>query len=205
MRPTKWFVPFVALLMVVAGCSDSDEAAPDSANSGEAASTTSAADVGADAAYAERGPNEVGTIAFKLDDGRRVQAWYPAADSATDLPLESFDLAGLLNPGLQAQIPADKRPLYEIAAHPDADAGADGPYPVVLFSHGFAGFPEPLTLANLITKSLLRRMALVTFVLMSCAPPFRRLPPAVGISAYPRRLSDNARRTSRNAGRCFHL
>jgi hypothetical protein len=141
MRPTKWFVPFVALLMVVAGCSDSDEAAPDSANSGEAASTTSAADVGADAAYAERGPNEVGTIAFKLDDGRRVQAWYPAADSATDLPLESFDLAGLLNPGLQAQIPADKRPLYEIAAHPDADAGADGPYPVVLFSHGFAGFP----------------------------------------------------------------
>lgn len=142
MRPTKWFVPFVALLMVVAGCSDSDEAAPDSANSGEAASTTSAADVGADAAYAERGPNEVGTIAFKLDDGRRVQAWYPAADSATDLPLESFDLAGLLNPGLQAQIPADKRPLYEIAAHPDADAGADGPYPVVLFSHGFAGFPE---------------------------------------------------------------
>ena len=142
MRPTKWFVPFVALLMVVAGCSDSDEAAPDSANSGEGASTTSAADVGADAAYAERGPNEVGTIAFKLDDGRRVQAWYPAADSATDLPLESFDLAGLLNPGLQAQIPADKRPLYEIAAHPDADAGADGPYPVVLFSHGFAGFPE---------------------------------------------------------------
>jgi len=84
MRPTKWFVPFVALLMVVAGCSDSDEAAPDSANSGEGASTTSAADVGADAAYAERGPNEVGTIAFKLDDGRRVQAWYPAADSATD-------------------------------------------------------------------------------------------------------------------------
>lgn len=105
-------------------------------------STTAPADVGTDAAYAERGPNEVGTTSFALDDGRRVATWYPAAASAAEQPEESFDIASLLNPDLQAKIPADKRPLYEIDAHPGAVSAADGPYPVVLFSHGYAGFPE---------------------------------------------------------------
>lgn len=136
MRTCRWLIPVFVAGALVAGCS-SDDAKP----SGDAATTT-AVDRGTDAAYAEVGPNQVGTTAFKLDDGRRVQAWYPAADSAADLPKEAFDIAGLLSPELQAKIPADKRPSYEIAAHPQADAAADGPYPVVLFSHGFAGFPE---------------------------------------------------------------
>ena len=98
--------------------------------------------VAAQAAYAERGPSQVGTTTFALADGRRVVAWYPAAETAADQPKESFDIASLLSPELQSQIPADKRPIYEIDAHPGADPAADGPYPVVLFSHGFAGFPE---------------------------------------------------------------
>ena len=34
------------------------------------------------------------------------------------------------------------RPQYEIKAHIGADPSTDGPFPVVLFSHGYAGFPE---------------------------------------------------------------
>ncbi|MEZ5383561.1 MAG: dienelactone hydrolase family protein [Microthrixaceae bacterium] len=128
----------LASLLVAGSCSSTDE--PDG---GEPTTTTAAAADGpTEAAYAERGSHQVGTMAFSLDDGRRVQAWYPATDEAAELPKETFDIAGLLNPDLQAQIPEDKRPIYEINAHPDADAASDGPYPVVLFSHGFAGFPE---------------------------------------------------------------
>jgi len=104
--------------------------------------TSTEAEVGPDAAYAKKGPNEVGTTSFALADGRRVVAWYPAAESAADQPKESFDIASLLTPELQSQIPAEKRPIYEIGAHPGADSAKGGPFPVVLFSHGYAGFPE---------------------------------------------------------------
>ncbi|MBA3282801.1 MAG: hypothetical protein H0U29_11275, partial [Acidimicrobiia bacterium] len=82
--------------------------------------TSTEAEVGPGAAYAKKGPNEVGTTSFALADGRRVVAWYPAAESAADQPEESFDIASLLTPELQSQIPAEKRPIYEIGAHPGA-------------------------------------------------------------------------------------
>jgi predicted dienelactone hydrolase len=81
-------------------------------------------------------------MTLALDDGRRVVVWYPAADSAAEQPNLSFDLASLLRPDLQAKIPADLRVAYDVAAHPGADPAPGGPFPVVLFSHGFAGFPE---------------------------------------------------------------
>ena len=130
--------PVLALTLVasLAACSSSD-------SGGAAISTTTRVeDLGTVAAYKGEGPNQVGTTTFALADGRRVVAWYPAADSAKDQPKEIFDIAGLLSPALQSQTPADKRPQYEINAHPGADQATGGPYPVVLFSHGFAGFPE---------------------------------------------------------------
>ena len=135
----------LALLGSLAACSASDSEGSTTtsiAGSSGATTTTEAADLGSEAAYEDRGPNEVGTHSFALADGRRVVTWYPAADSAAEQPTESFDIASLLTPELQGEIPADKRPLYEIDAHPGADPAADGPYPVVLFSHGYAGFPE---------------------------------------------------------------
>jgi predicted dienelactone hydrolase len=94
------------------------------------------------AAYEADGPYEVGTTTVALDDGRRVVVWYPADDSAADQPTLTFDIASLLSPDLQDQIPAELRPEYPVDAHPGADPAEDGPFPVVLFSHGFAGFPE---------------------------------------------------------------
>ncbi|MCU1499482.1 MAG: hypothetical protein JWM47_3435 [Acidimicrobiales bacterium] len=129
------------LLAVPAACSSSDSDAPSPSTTAPASVTTTAGER-ADAAYADEGPNQVGVTSFALDDGRRVVSWYPAADSAADQPTETFDIAGLLSPALQSQIPADKRPQYEIDAHPGAEQATGGPYPVVLFSHGFAGFPE---------------------------------------------------------------
>lgn len=136
----------LALVLLAGACSsdDGDDAASTTTEA-EGTATTEAPDAEAPAegaAYAERGPNEVGVHTLALDDGRRVVAWYPADESAAEQPTQIFDIASLLSPTLQERIPADKRPQYEIDAHPGAEPAADGPYPVVLFSHGFAGYPE---------------------------------------------------------------
>jgi predicted dienelactone hydrolase len=131
-----------ALALFAAACSS--DAGSDGATTSKAssASTTTTTTDGADPAYEDLGPNQVGTRTIALDDGRRVVIWYPAAASAADSPKEVFDIASLLSPDLQAKISADLRPQYEIDAHVGADPATDGPYPVVLFSHGYAGFPE---------------------------------------------------------------
>ena len=63
--------------------------------------------------------------------------------------------------------------------------------------------PEPLTLANLITKSLQLCIDLVS--LMSFSPPSRLRRIAGRTSACPRRRSGTVRRTCRNASKRFHL
>lgn len=142
-RPRSAVVAVVALVVsfsVLAACSSSDEGSG-STTSTKVTTTTSAAQE-AEPAYADLGPDEVGSRTVALDDGRRVVVWYPAAASAADAPTETFDIASLLSPELQAQVEPELRPQYEINAHIGADPATEGPYPVVLFSHGFAGFPE---------------------------------------------------------------
>ena len=129
----------VVSLLAACGSSGSDsEATKDT----KATTSTTAVAAAADPAYAELGPDEVGSRTIALDDGRRVVIWYPAAASAAEAPTETFDIASLLSPELQAKIAPDLRPQYEINTHIGADPATDGPYPVVLFSHGYAGFPE---------------------------------------------------------------
>jgi predicted dienelactone hydrolase len=133
----------VAATLFATSCSSDDGGdASDTTRAGEDTSTSTTQEPAADPAYEERGPNEVGVHTIALDDGRRVVVWYPAADDAADAPSQIFDIASLLSPQLQEQIDAELRPQYEIAAHPGAEAAADGPYPVMLFSHGFSGYPE---------------------------------------------------------------
>jgi dienelactone hydrolase len=125
---------------VLAGCSsDGDDG--DAADV-EPATTTSAAP--APDRFTERGPYAVGSGSLTLPDGRRVVVWYPAdPDAPASAPSDVFDIAALLSPELQAQIPDGARPQHEIDAVADAEpAAGDGPFPLVLFSHGFLGFPE---------------------------------------------------------------
>jgi predicted dienelactone hydrolase len=126
-------------IVAVPACSSGDDAPP-TAKGGD--DTTTTAGRTSSPIYAKAGPYQVGSITIALDDGRRVVVWYPAAGSAADTPTEIFDIASLLNPDMQAKIPAELRPKYEIDAHVGADAAKGGPFPVVLFSHGYAGFPE---------------------------------------------------------------
>ena len=133
-RSTVVLTACAALLL--ASCADDE---PESGPTTTGATTTTQPP--APAPYTDKGEYEVGTFTVALEDGRRVVIWYPAAPDAAEQPTESFDIASLLRPDLQAMIPADLRVSYEVDAHPGAEP-ASGSFPVVLFSHGFAGFPE---------------------------------------------------------------
>jgi predicted dienelactone hydrolase len=147
LRPTRRLATALLLAtLVAAGCSDDDgDASPPSVDEAatEATTTTAAPEPLAWGDLAERGPFGVGSTTLDLG-GRRVAVWYPAdPGTGQGSARDSFDIASLLSPELQAQIPAELRVGYPVAATAGAAAATDdGPFPVVLFSHGFAGFPE---------------------------------------------------------------
>jgi len=127
-----------AVAFAAVGCSSSKPGASRSgANSTTPAPTTAAP-------YAKKGPYAVGYTTLNLAGGRRVVVWYPAvAATTTGHKQESIDLASMLSPALKAKVPLADRVLYPADAFEDAPpATTPGNYPLVVFSHGFAGFPE---------------------------------------------------------------
>jgi predicted dienelactone hydrolase len=127
-----------AALVFVGACSSSSKP-----SSGSVTTTTTASTANP-APYAQPGPYAVGFTTLHLADGRRVVVWYPATKGTTSgHQQQSIDIGGFLSPALQAKIPAADRVKYLAAAYQDAPpATQPGKYPIVIFSHGFAGFPE---------------------------------------------------------------
>ncbi len=134
-RSRGLIVALLGAALIAAGCAGSSKAVP----------TATTRPVPADPApYAKRGSFAVGYTTLHLAGGRRVVVWYPA-DPATTAghTAETIDIASLLSPALQAKIPAGRRPLYKADAFENAPAATTpGRYPLVVFSHGFAGYPE---------------------------------------------------------------
>lgn len=151
LRRSRPLAALVVLALLGGACSsdDGDDAAedttvPSSVADASTGSTDAVEDGPTVVELAERGAHGVGSLTLDLD-GRRVVVWYPAADPAAgvDEPTDTFDITSQLSPDLQAQVPAEARVQYPVPAATGADPAVDdGPYPLVLFSHGFAGFPE---------------------------------------------------------------
>lgn len=79
----------------------------------------------------------VGVRTETLPTGAKVEIWYPAVASAAageDVAYDEFIPAAVLD----VLGPIDLPTVPSIAAR-DAEVASDGPYPVVLFSHGFGG------------------------------------------------------------------
>jgi dienelactone hydrolase len=138
-RPaTIAIIGIVLALGTGAACSSSSDDEP------AAPASTTTTTPSSPAPYAELGPYAVGFTGQKLPDGRRVVVWYPAEPGQTDgHDQQTINLAGMLTPELQELIPAEQRVKYQGNAYLDAPPATDAaPYPVVIFSHGFAGYPE---------------------------------------------------------------
>lgn len=104
-------------------------------------------------AFAARGPYVVGVREFVIEDAERplsVTVWYPA-----------------LNPSSAPETTVYLPDLFPIAGQAIADAPPDvggGPYPLVIFSHGFGGFRYQSTY-------LTEHLASYGFVVMSADHP----------------------------------
>src|SRR4051812_10857928 len=129
----------VALAAVVALC-----AACSSSKSSAAPKFPASTTAPNPAPYAKAGAYAVGFTRLHLAGGRNVVVWYPAqAGASKGHKQETIDIAGMLTPELQAKVPAADRVLYRGNAYENAPAASTpGKYPLVVFSHGYAGYPE---------------------------------------------------------------
>lgn len=92
--------------------------------------------MGCAAAYGEAGPAAVGVTTIEVD-GNPVEVWYPAA--APGDVRDRYDMRAWLPADAAAAIPDDAAPWHETDAYRDVP-WADGRAPLVLFSHGLAGY-----------------------------------------------------------------
>ena len=105
-------------------------------------------DLGAVPAYQGPGPFTVGvrTLALGVEPERNVEIWYPAVEGSEEgmqrAVYESLDSlpANLVAP-IRAAFP-ELNSVIEMTAYRDLPISDEGPFPIVLFSHGFGGFRQ---------------------------------------------------------------
>jgi len=142
MRVGWLLLPFAiaAFTFAVVACDDGKGAD----QTGATTTTADAAALAAETRYAEPGPYEVGVTTLQLADDRKVEVYYPAAEASTDgKPNEVYLQTDPIPPDVLAALPAippDLDLTLEIPAVRDVPVATDGPFPVVLFSHGAGGW-----------------------------------------------------------------
>ena len=96
--------------------------------------------------FTKAGPFGVGETTLTLaTDSAPVEVWYPATkQSVAGKPEATYDVADWLPPGLKKLIPAGYSVTYPSGGVTGVPV-APGRYPLVVFSHGYAGFRDQST------------------------------------------------------------
>lgn len=143
---------FVAMALVATACGSDSSGSSGNGPAGSAGPTPSGSigpggttptgtEVAADAAFAGPGPYIAGTTRLDMG-GRAVEVWYPAEPSSAEGATKRiFEIRDLLPESLKAIVPDDLNPKYETNAYVEIPASDDGPFPLVLFAHGFGAYP----------------------------------------------------------------
>ena len=126
----------ILLALLAVGCSD-DTGSGGSTTSEPDATTTTLDPLVAARAYTEPGPHPVGVTTLQLESGPKVEVWYPAVEGTTGTV--TYDVRDYVPEGVRALLTGDVPVTSSIDGARDADV-ADGTFPVVLSSHGVAGF-----------------------------------------------------------------
>lgn len=106
----------------------------------EAPATTEAPEPEVTAAdLAARGPYATSVTTRTLPEGGSVEIWYPADPSADGEPA-GYNVREFLPPGIAELVPTDIDDSFSVDGTRDAAAASDGPFPIVLFSHGASSF-----------------------------------------------------------------
>ena len=120
-----------AALFTVISCGDSsDPSSPDPATS---------------AAFRDAGPWAVGVRTLQLPD-RDVEIWYPVAPADVEgLDKYEYFIRDALPQFVDDILAPDVNPPFETDAYRDVPASGDGPFPLILFAHGFASYRNQST------------------------------------------------------------
>ncbi len=95
-----------------------------------------------EAAYAGHGPYEVGVTTIELSD-RRMEVWYPVdPGDVGDAERSSYRIRDFISSFFDGLIDPSIDPLFVTDATRDVAASTDGPFPLVLFAHGFASYRQ---------------------------------------------------------------
>lgn len=154
--PTRWVLSAViavtcGLALVSAACSSSESGESTSATTETTTTLPASVPPGTggpdDPAFAQPGPFAVGVTTLALPD-RGVEVWYPAADVPAGTPVATYsqldalpeNIASLAPSLLPAGTSPDILTVTMTDTFRDVSASTDGPFPLVLFSHGFGSF-----------------------------------------------------------------
>ena len=144
-----------------------EPAATDAPTTTAAATTTTISIDELANAYTEPGPYPIGVTTLTLAKGNQVEVWYPAAADTTVGDI-TYDVRDFTPEEIRAILTADVPATFTFQGARDAD-GADGTFPVVLFSHGYTGM-------RLQSTFLTSHLASWGFVVASTDHPSRDLP-----------------------------
>jgi len=97
------------------------------------------------AAYRDAGPWEAGVTTIMLAD-RMVEVWYPVdVGDADGLDRDAYFIRDALPDIFDALLPEDVNPPFVTDAYRDAPSSNDGPFPLVVFAHGYASYRNQST------------------------------------------------------------
>lgn len=132
-RPIALVAGIATLVMVVEACVPP----PPEPATGPSPDDSPRAD---EAAYVEPGPFAPAVTTVSLGD-RDMEIWYPADPTdAAGQPRDAYFVRDFVPGWLDALLDPSVDPPFVTDALRDIPASPDGPFPLVLFSHGFAGF-----------------------------------------------------------------
>lgn len=138
-------IAFMAALivMLVAGCSSSSSSSSSSPSADASSTTAPGRPV---AVYAKAGPYASGVTTLTIGD-RQTEVWYPVAKRDTvGKTKDVYEIAKWLPQGLQDLVASKgvKAP-FETDAYRDVPVSTKGPFPTVVFAHGFGGYRDQST------------------------------------------------------------
>lgn len=134
---TRAITSVLVVALVLAACSSSSPRSQ-SSSAPPPASASTAPPTGP--VYASNGPFAVGYTTLHLPD-RDVAVWYPAGEGATTGKAKAtYDQTTPLPENLKGVLPPEFNSVVTMNAYEDVPASTKGPFPVVLFSHGYGSF-----------------------------------------------------------------
>jgi len=132
----------------------------------------------APSSYRDVGPWETGVTTMMLAD-RMVEVWYPVTPGDEgDREQDAYYIRDALPDVVNALLPEDVNPPFVTDAYRDAPASKAGPFPLVLFAHGYASYRNQSTF-------LTTHLASWGFVVASVDYLERGLAAALGVQPDP--------------------